>query len=130
MSKLALSVSLSLTVSDCRIGRYGQNVRPINQESRLEVTPDSPTLLINRVNACDRPERYERIRQEFEGSGINIVENGHLVSRRSDFIIYSVEAEYVDAVVKAYGPCICSSGRSLGNGSDEGGRGGRRTDVL
>jgi prephenate dehydrogenase (NADP+) len=39
-------------------------------------------------------------------SPINIVENGHLVSRRSDFIIYSVEAEYVDEVVKAYGPCI------------------------
>jgi len=34
------------------------------------------------------------------------VENGHLVSRRSDFIIYSVEAEYVDEVVKSYGPCI------------------------
>jgi prephenate dehydrogenase (NADP+) len=40
-----------------------------------------------------------------EGTSINIVENGHLVSRRSDFIIYSVEAEYVDDVVKAYGPC-------------------------
>lgn len=39
------------------------------------------------------------------GSSINIVENGHLVSRRSDFILYSVEAEYVDEVVKTYGPC-------------------------
>jgi prephenate dehydrogenase (NADP+) len=35
---------------------------------------------------------------------VNIVENGHLVSRRSDFILYSVEAEYIDAVVKTYGP--------------------------
>lgn len=33
------------------------------------------------------------------------MENGHLVSRRSDFILYSVEAEYVDEVVKIYGPC-------------------------
>ena len=38
-------------------------------------------------------------------SSINVVENGHLVSRRSDFIIYSVEAEYVDDVVRTYGPC-------------------------
>lgn len=92
---------------DRRTGRHGQNVCPINQESRLEVTPDSLTnFLTRRVNACDRPERYELIRNEFEGTGINIVENGHLVSRRSDFIIYSVEAEYIDAVVKAYGPCM------------------------
>jgi prephenate dehydrogenase (NADP+) len=39
------------------------------------------------------------------GSGINVVENGHLVSRRSDFIIYSVEAEYIDDVVRTFGPC-------------------------
>ena len=38
-------------------------------------------------------------------SPINVVENGHLVSRRSDFIVYSVEAEYIDEVVKTYGPC-------------------------
>jgi hypothetical protein len=40
------------------------------------------------------------------GTAINIVENGHLVSRRSDFIIYSVEAEIIDQVVRDYGPCI------------------------
>lgn len=34
--------------------------------------------------------------------------DGHLVSRESDFIIYSVEAEYLDAVVKEYGPCECA----------------------
>jgi len=33
------------------------------------------------------------------------MQDGHLVSRESDFIIYSVEAEYLDAVVKQYGPC-------------------------
>lgn len=30
--------------------------------------------------------------------------DGHLVSRCSDFIIYSVEAKYIDAVVAKYGP--------------------------
>ena len=34
---------------------------------------------------------------------LHILRNGHLVSRRSDYIIYSVEAEHIDAVVKLYG---------------------------
>lgn len=33
------------------------------------------------------------------------MKDGHHVSRISDFIIYSVEAEYISAVVKEYGPC-------------------------
>jgi len=32
--------------------------------------------------------------------------NGHLVARQSDYIIYSVEAELIDAVVAQYGPCM------------------------
>lgn len=32
------------------------------------------------------------------------MKDGHLVSRESDFIIYSVEAEYLDKVVAMYGP--------------------------
>lgn len=31
--------------------------------------------------------------------------NGHFVSRQSDYIIYSVEAEHIDSVVAIYGPC-------------------------
>jgi prephenate dehydrogenase (NADP+) len=34
---------------------------------------------------------------------VNIYRNGHLVSRISDWIIYSVEAEYIDEVVAEYG---------------------------
>ena len=34
--------------------------------------------------------------------------DGHLVSRQSDFIIYSVEAEFIDRVVAQYGPCTSS----------------------
>ena len=33
------------------------------------------------------------------------MKNGSFVSRLSDFIIYSVEAEYLDSVVEKYGPC-------------------------
>lgn len=37
-------------------------------------------------------------------SNISVLDNGHLVSRSSDWIMYSVEAEKIDAVVAAYGP--------------------------
>ncbi|TPX38489.1 hypothetical protein SeMB42_g06712 [Synchytrium endobioticum] len=56
------------------------------------------------VNVCDLPERYEHIRDEFKGSGCAILKDGHAVSRRSDFIIYSVEAAAVDRVVAQFGP--------------------------
>lgn len=38
---------------------------------------------------------------------IRVFSNGHLVSRSSDYIMYSVEAENVDSVVGQYGPCVC-----------------------
>jgi len=31
--------------------------------------------------------------------------DGHAVSRSSDFIVYSVEAEFLEKVVAQYGPC-------------------------
>lgn len=33
------------------------------------------------------------------------MKDGHAVARSSDFIVYSVEAEYIDRVVAEYGPC-------------------------
>jgi len=39
------------------------------------------------------------------GSGLTVLKDGHAVSRRSDFIIYSVEAENIERVVAEYGPC-------------------------
>jgi len=42
---------------------------------------------------------------KFIDSGLNVVRDGHAVSRRSDFIIYSVEAENIGKVVAEYGPC-------------------------
>ncbi|KAJ5215796.1 uncharacterized protein N7498_002203 [Penicillium cinerascens] len=58
-----------------------------------------------RINACDRPENYESLQQEFASQqGVTIFPNGHLVSRISDFILYSVEAGVIDRVVAQYGP--------------------------
>ncbi|KAL4871896.1 hypothetical protein BDV12DRAFT_183453 [Aspergillus spectabilis] len=58
-----------------------------------------------RINACDKPDSYNKLKQEFDSqSGVTIYPNGHLVSRISDFILYSVEAGVIDKVVAEYGP--------------------------
>jgi prephenate dehydrogenase (NADP+) len=80
---------------------------------------------------CDRFERYEALKEEMKGAcslaqtllafisliaafalngtsgvpNIQVLKDGHQVSRISDFIIYSVEAEFISQVVKTYGPC-------------------------
>ncbi|PUU78196.1 hypothetical protein B9Z19DRAFT_1084509 [Tuber borchii] len=57
------------------------------------------------VNACDREEKFEGLKKEFsQTENIHIYANGHLVSRISDYIMYFVEAEVLDAVIAAYGP--------------------------
>ncbi|KAL2217980.1 prephenate dehydrogenase [Thermoascus aurantiacus ATCC 26904] len=58
-----------------------------------------------RINACDKPENYDALKKEFAfQQGVTILPNGHLVSRISDYIIYSVEAAVIDKVVAEYGP--------------------------
>ncbi|PWN51877.1 putative TYR1-prephenate dehydrogenase [Violaceomyces palustris] len=57
-----------------------------------------------KVNVCDRPENYKSLSQELKGSGLNVLKDGHQVSRQSDYIIYSVEAAFIDSVVAQYGP--------------------------
>ncbi|ORX57157.1 hypothetical protein BCR36DRAFT_580571 [Piromyces finnis] len=56
------------------------------------------------INVCDLPEKYESLREQFKDTGINVLRDGHQVSRISDIIFYSVEAKNIDAVVKEYGP--------------------------
>ncbi|KAK7940899.1 prephenate dehydrogenase [Apiospora aurea] len=58
-----------------------------------------------RIVACDREEFYETLKEEFASrNNVQILRNGHLVSRTSDYIIYSVEAAAIDRVVAQYGP--------------------------
>lgn len=72
------------------------------------------------------PERFDELVHEFRSSvglplctsytnrivlslsqpKVEIMRTGHLVSRVSDYIIYSVEAKNIDAVVKLFGPCM------------------------
>ncbi|KAF2761374.1 prephenate dehydrogenase [Pseudovirgaria hyperparasitica] len=57
------------------------------------------------INASDVPEKYEQLQKEYSASkNVSILPNGHLVSRCSDYIIYSVEAKFINEVVAQYGP--------------------------
>lgn len=58
----------------------------------------------HKVVVCDKPESFETLSKDLEGSGIQVLKDGHAVSRVSDFIIYSVEAAAIGAVVREYGP--------------------------
>jgi hypothetical protein len=85
-----------------------------------------PVRELCRINVCDVPEMYEVLRTAYKGNayqsplsaprlfdtrhlsdthGINVLRDGHYVSRTSDFILYSVEAEHINRVVAQYGPC-------------------------
>lgn len=58
-----------------------------------------------RVHACDMPEKFDALTEEFsDNKNVTILRNGHLVSRSSDWIMYSVEAKLIDAVVAQFGP--------------------------
>ncbi|KAB5558571.1 hypothetical protein GE09DRAFT_1119832 [Coniochaeta sp. 2T2.1] len=55
--------------------------------------------------ACDREDKYDSLVEEFSGNNnVQILANGHLVSRASDYIIYSVEAASIGKVVAQYCP--------------------------
>lgn len=57
-----------------------------------------------RVVGCDREEIYQDIKTKYSGEKFEILRNGHYVSRISDYVIYSVEAENIKKIVKAYAP--------------------------
>ncbi|KAJ6502195.1 hypothetical protein C8R45DRAFT_611730 [Mycena sanguinolenta] len=58
-----------------------------------------------KIHVCDLPAKYEALREEYTGvPGVTVCPDGHSVARSSDFIMYSVEAEFIDRVVAQYGP--------------------------
>ncbi|KAF9244193.1 hypothetical protein BU15DRAFT_42171 [Melanogaster broomeanus] len=59
----------------------------------------------NKISVCDLPEKFDTLKRTYQDvPGITVHPDGHAVSRISDFIMYSVEAEYIDRVVAQYGP--------------------------
>jgi prephenate dehydrogenase (NADP+) len=58
-----------------------------------------------KISVCDLPEKFDTLKRTYQDvPGITVHPDGHAVSRISDFIMYSVEAEYIDRVVAQYGP--------------------------
>ncbi|KAI3604591.1 prephenate dehydrogenase [Moniliophthora roreri] len=58
-----------------------------------------------KIHVCDLPEKYESLKNQFaDVPGVNVMKDGHAVARSADFMIYSVEAEFIDRVVAEYGP--------------------------
>ena len=70
------------------------------------------------VNCCDLPAKREQLEKELYGTGINILDDGIVVSRRSDMIFYLVEMDNIEKAAAIYGPAtkknaIVSSGTSV-----------------
>ncbi|KAF9264094.1 Prephenate dehydrogenase [Marasmius fiardii PR-910] len=58
-----------------------------------------------KIHVCDLPEKYESLKEKYANvPGVTVFKDGHGVARSSDFMIYSVEAEFVERVVAEYGP--------------------------
>lgn len=57
-----------------------------------------------RVVGCDREDNFDKTKEKFKKEKFEVLLNGHYVSRISDYIIYSVEAENISSIVSAYGP--------------------------
>ncbi|KIM31752.1 hypothetical protein M408DRAFT_14886 [Serendipita vermifera MAFF 305830] len=53
------------------------------------------------INVCDLPQKFEALQHV---QGVTVLKDGHMVSRASDWIMYAVEAEFIDKAVKMYGP--------------------------
>ncbi|KAJ7940301.1 hypothetical protein B0H13DRAFT_1937476 [Mycena leptocephala] len=58
-----------------------------------------------KIHVCDLPTKYEALKAEYSGvAGVTVLTDGHAVARSSDFMMYSVEAEFIERVVAQYGP--------------------------
>lgn len=55
------------------------------------------------VVGCEREEIYEDTKIKFRNERFTVLKNGHHVSRISDYVIYSVEAENIGKIVATYG---------------------------
>ncbi|KAF9529948.1 prephenate dehydrogenase [Crepidotus variabilis] len=58
-----------------------------------------------KINVCDVPEKFEQLKEDYTKTpNVFPMKDGHAVARSSDFLVYSVEAEFVDKVVAQFGP--------------------------
>ena len=58
------------------------------------------------INICDVPEKYDQIVENTGGIGYKVWKDGFAVARRSDFVIFCVEAANISKVVQLFGPSM------------------------
>lgn len=56
------------------------------------------------VVVCDKEEHYDSLKEIHRDAKFKVVQNGHYVSRVSDYVIYSVDAANLDKIISTYGP--------------------------
>lgn len=57
-----------------------------------------------KVVGADREDKFVETKAKFAGQAFEVLRSGHHVSRVSDYIIYSVEAKNIGAIVQTYAP--------------------------
>ncbi|RKP00003.1 hypothetical protein CXG81DRAFT_20000 [Caulochytrium protostelioides] len=58
------------------------------------------------IVGCDLPERHDELVDQFAGTPMQVLADGFAVARLADFLIFSVEASRVEAIVARYGPAV------------------------
>jgi prephenate dehydrogenase (NADP+) len=58
------------------------------------------------VYVCDRPEKYDLLLETERNQDYTILKDGFAITRRCDFVMFSVEASMIDQVVRQYGPSL------------------------
>ncbi|KAJ9109098.1 hypothetical protein QFC21_000426 [Naganishia friedmannii] len=89
-------------VADLQIGLIGMGEATLKEEMKGASVSGRPASF--RPSASSLMPSSARVRERSDVPNIKVLKDGHQVSRISDFIIYSVEAEYISQVVKTYGP--------------------------
>lgn len=57
----------------------------------------------HKVIGCDLPDKLDALREEYHGAGVEVLDNGVQVSKKSDLVLYCVEARKIGEAVKEYG---------------------------
>ncbi|MAE73456.1 MAG: prephenate dehydrogenase [Bdellovibrionaceae bacterium] len=58
------------------------------------------------VVGCDLPQNFQTLKEQFKQTQVEILADGHQVAATSDWLLFAVEAENLDEVVKTYGPSV------------------------
>lgn len=59
-----------------------------------------------KVSGCDLPKNFSTLKEKLKDTSIELLKDGLSVAQQSDFVLFCVETENIDAVVKQIAPAI------------------------